>query len=188
MENIEVEDYKIEEVNQDQRRLYYLLAVAIPLIIFLLFLLLLRPNPKVPPEAKKTLAQNPSTQEYTVKNNSELTYNQQSEGEIQALTKYKVPLSADDEKVKLAVIKQNNPLSVTDDYTISYNAASDKFQVTLTTISIDSAKLEAVNWFENQGFSDSAICELPVEFIIDQKDADSLRGLNVVFDPLPPGC
>jgi hypothetical protein len=48
--------------------------------------------------------------------------------------------------------------------TIEYVSSADVFQVEIHTPDLQLGKEEAVNWFENSGFSMDAICNYPVEF------------------------
>jgi hypothetical protein len=161
-----------------QPKLFVILLIAIPVVIALLSFIGFSLKPKVTSEGGQ----------YSQKNDSTLKYDQEGVKKIQDLSQNKLPLSVSDEKVKSALVKKANPLASTENYNIAYNADKDSFKVEVTTIRINTAKDEAVNWFKTQGFSDQAICTLPVEFGIDNKDAESLRGLDIVFNPLPPGC
>jgi hypothetical protein len=161
-----------------QRKTRLLWIIAILAVFLVLFFIISFHTTKTPP----------GNSQYSVKNNSPLTYDQAGVDRINDLTKYRFALNSSDEKIKSILIKQHNPLLKTDNYIISYNSVSDKFQVQVATIEINTAKDDAVSWFKKQGFSDDAICHLPIEFTIDEKDAESLRGLDIVFNPLPTEC
>ncbi len=74
------------------------------------------------------------------------------------------------------------------DVSIQYVSAPNVFQVEILTTSLDQAKKEANAWFLLQGFSQDAICNYPVQFYINFYIAQQLRGHNITFNPLAPGC
>lgn len=143
--------------------------------------------------ARKSLIKQPavnqSPEANTIQaNGGPLTYDQEKTKRKNELLKNRAPLSTSDQISKEEEIKTPNPLKTTDMYKIEYLPSLDEFQVELTTIRINTAKADAVAWFKSQGFSDEAICKLPVVFTIDNRDAESLRGMNIIFNPLAPGC
>lgn len=125
---------------------------------------------------------------YSPPDNSQVTYNQQEVNKLQQLEQNRQKLSPSDAMVKVNLIKRGNPLATTDDYTITYNLATDMFQAEITTISFDIAQKEVDQWFFNQGMSAEALCELPLSFTLENSVAQSLKGFNAVFSPLAPGC
>lgn len=71
---------------------------------------------------------------------------------------------------------------------IDYLKAPNIFQVEILTINITQAKQETVAWFVSQGFSQTAICNYPVQFYLNYAVAEQLRDKNITFSPLAPGC
>src|SRR5664279_2965459 len=97
-------------------------------------------------------------------NGGPLTYDEESTKRKDELLKNRQPLSSPDQ-----ITKTPNPLKITDMYKIEYLPSVDEFQVELTTIRINTAKDDAVAWLKGQGFSDEALCKLPVVFTIDSQ-------------------
>lgn len=98
------------------------------------------------------------------------------------------PLSRTDQQARNKLITKTNPLQETADFSAEYVSAPDEFMVEIRTKNLDKAKKEAAEWFQNQGFSNEGICHLPIVFYINYEIAQSLRGMHIQFDPLPPGC
>jgi hypothetical protein len=62
-------------------------------------------------------------------------------------------------------------------------------QVELRDTNLDKAKKEALDWFDAAGFSMKGICDIPVQFYINNEIAEKLRGKkDIVFSPLAEGC
>jgi hypothetical protein len=125
---------------------------------------------------------------YSQKDTSQVTYNQQDVNKLQGLEQNRQQLSPTDAEVKVKLIREGNPLASTADYTITYEPTTDMFQAQIKTINISNAKKEVDQWFFDQGMSVEAPCELPVSFTLEKSVAQSLKGLDVVFSPLAPGC
>jgi hypothetical protein len=139
---------------------------------------------------KQTVEQNNSSKggQYSHKDNSLVQYNQDAVNKLHDLQQNKQPLSPADEVIKNDLINRGNPLAVTEDYTITYDLTTDSFQTQINTIDINDAKDEVVEWFTNQGMSTEAICNLPLSFTLEDSVAQSLKGLDIIFSPLAPGC
>ena len=71
---------------------------------------------------------------------------------------------------------------------IEYVESADLFQVEIFTTDIAAAKSEANIWFRDQGFSQQAICDLPVMFYLDLDVMGKLRGKNYIFSPVANSC
>ena len=76
----------------------------------------------------------------------------------------------------------------TPDVQIEYMQSLDIFMAEILTPNIANAKTEANAWFINQGFSQQAICNLPVMFYLSPEVNQQLQGTSVVFSPLPDNC
>ena len=70
---------------------------------------------------------------------------------------------------------------------IDYTASVDLFQVEILTTSVDSAEQEAVNYFTQEGMSQTGICNLPVSFYLNF-DVKNAIPTDTPFSPLAPGC
>lgn len=116
------------------------------------------------------------------------TYDEKSNSRLNSLLKNRQNLSIQDQAVKNKLIAMNNPLYENDDISIGYYAKSDTFQVEIRTISINSAKEQAASWFNKMNFSKEGICKLPLVFYMNTQTGESLRDLNIKFNPLTPGC
>jgi hypothetical protein len=125
---------------------------------------------------------------YSSKNNSPVTYNQDDVNKLHQFEQNRPKLSPSDAMAKVNLIKRENPLATTDDYTITYDPTTDIFQAEITTISINNAKDEVVQWFVNQGMSNEALCQLPLNFTLEDSVVQSLKGLDIIFNPLAPNC
>jgi len=109
-------------------------------------------------------------------------------GNLHKIFKDRPTLSEQDQAAKKAVIAEKNPLKTTDEYAVEYLSAPDEFMVEIKTTNFEKVKADTVAWFESQGFSTDGICNLPVVFYLNYDVAESLRGSNTIFTPLPPGC
>jgi len=125
---------------------------------------------------------------YSHIDNSSVKYNQKDVNKLQQLEQNRQQLRPSDAMIKVNLIRRKNPLVSTDDYTITYDPATDMFQAQIKTISIDTAQKEVDQWFFDQRMSVEAPCELPVSFTLEDSVAQSLKGLDIIFSPLAPGC
>ena len=130
----------------------------------------------------------PTGEVYTHTDNAPVRYNKNDVNKLYELEHNRQQLSPSDALIKVNLIKRNNPLAKTADYTITYDLPTDMFQAQITTISIDTAKREVDQWFFDQGMSVEAPCELPVSFTLENSVAQSLKGFDVIFSPIAPGC
>jgi len=106
----------------------------------------------------------------------------------------KIPLSEEDEKAKEKIInafpeyQYSGVIYESSNVIIDYTQSADAIQVEITTIDIDKAKQEAVDWLTKQGLSSEAICNIPVSFYLNYNISEQLRGSNTTFSPLAPNC
>ena len=123
------------------------------------------------------------------KTDQPIKLNEEKEKLLEDLVTHRKPLVEEsDQKAKAELIKHPNPLLTTNDYIVTYDKKDDFFQAEIKTIKISTARDEVVAWFRSKGFSGAAVCILPIQFTIDEQSAESLRGLGIIFNPLPPGC
>lgn len=160
------------------KKLIIIFIILIPLCIAIISLLLFM---------KQKNAPKPGI--YVFKDNSAVTYSQKDVKKLQKLEQKRQPLDPADETVKIKLIERRTTLlAKTSDYKIMYNPLTDMFQAQITTVNIDIAKKEVVDWFTNQGMSKEALCRLPLSFTLDTATAQGLKGLDITFNPLAPGC
>jgi hypothetical protein len=104
----------------------------------------------------------------------------------------KVPLSEADEKVKQNILSGINYesaiLQKSDGYQVEYVSPPGQFMVEIQTRDIARVKKEVKDLFLLQGFSEQAICDLPVIFYINWDLAQQMRSLRIKFSPLAEGC
>lgn len=97
-------------------------------------------------------------------------------------------LAEKDQQLVDELKREPNPLYQSDNIIVRYDPTQDIFVSEVTTVRIEPAKREAVNWFSVKGLSLEAICTLPVTFTINDQSAKDLKGLDIDFDPLPTEC
>lgn len=117
-----------------------------------------------------------------------VSYDKAGSAELATILRTRPQLSSNDLLIKNALIKQANPLYKNDNITIEYLPEEDIFQTEIHTIRIETAQNQAVAWLRSRGMSNAGICKLPLTFYVNEKDAESLKGLDIVIDPLPPSC
>lgn len=122
------------------------------------------------------------------KDNPPVTYDTEQTKKMIRILKERPVLSSSDMAIRDRLKSYENPVKITGDYSIEYLSAPNEFQVEIRTVDIVNAKTGALNWFKAQGLSTEGICRLPVIFYINYDIANQLRSLNIIFDPLPPGC
>jgi len=100
------------------------------------------------------------------------------------------PLPPDKEALKrklVAPLGAGGVLTDGPDFRIDY-ISPDIFQVEIKTTSIDKAKTAALEWFEQKGFTQEDICNLPVAFYLSSEVARQYQGSGLIFRPLPDFC
>jgi hypothetical protein len=126
--------------------------------------------------------------------NPPIEYDDQATQLLLEKIKNKTPLSQNDQSAKskiLALLPEEQVSGIiykSPNIIIDYTYSADAIEVEITTTNIDQAKQEAIDWFTEQGLSIDAICNMPVDFYLNYKIAESLRNSNTVFSPLAPQC
>jgi hypothetical protein len=115
-------------------------------------------------------------------------YDTESSARMLDLVENRVPLSPSDEVVKAKLSKRENPVHETETYSMEYISSADEFLVEIRTMNINQAKEESVAWLLKQGVSEDGLCHLPVVYYLNSDTANSMRDMNIRFNPLPPGC
>lgn len=124
----------------------------------------------------------------------EMAYKESSDGHSKLIDRLKnpVPLTVNDQNVKKQVIAEVGgkaaTLNETRSYKIMYLPTGDEFLVAIKDINIVRAKQEVKNWFISKGFSQNAMCDLPVSFFLDNLVVEQLKGLDITFSPIMEGC
>jgi hypothetical protein len=117
-----------------------------------------------------------------------VTYDQVAEKRLVAMLQNHPSLSESDQVAKVTLSHIENPIHQTYQYTMKYDPQMEEVVVEILSSNVDAAKENAIMWLKSQGLSDQGICTLPVEFILNDKAAEFLRGKNMVISPLAPGC
>lgn len=71
---------------------------------------------------------------------------------------------------------------------VEYILPVDEFKAQILSTSIDQAKKDAVQWFQQQGMSAQGICALPLNFYLQTNVARYLKENQIVFNLLPNEC
>lgn len=130
----------------------------------------------------------PTISPSTKPNTPAISYNEKGQQKLAQLIEKEPQLDEYDVTIKEDLSTRPNPLFTNENIEINYDQATDSVKVKIHTIRTVTAKNEAVGWLRGQGLSGQAICTMPVAFDIDPEVAENLRGLNIVFNPLPLGC
>lgn len=104
----------------------------------------------------------------------------------------KQPLSQSDSQIRTRLIaslnNQSGYLEETSEYRIEYVKAPNLFMVEILSNDAAQAKEASLNWFKEQGLSDSGICNLPVSIYLSSEVSQSFSSQNQKFDPIPEEC
>lgn len=101
------------------------------------------------------------------------------------------PVSQNDEVIKEKLISDassSGEIYKSSSFSIEYLPAADYFMARILNSNIEQTKNQINNWFLNQGFSQDAICNLPVILYLSPEVRDYLLQNNLQFDPIPKGC
>lgn len=101
-------------------------------------------------------------------------------------------LSTDEENARRKLIApfegNSGRVYATNEFTINYLRTPQYFMVEILSNNTQQAKENSQNWFNEQGLSDEAICNLPAIFYISPAVGNYLASNNLEFDPTPRGC
>jgi hypothetical protein len=121
-----------------------------------------------------------------------IKYNEASQGKIIEKLLRPPILTNNDALIRNSLLVPLNgsagDIYTTPDVTVSYLPAIKEFQGEIKTASIDLAKKEAIDWLRTQGMSQQGICNLPLEFFLNNDVINNPKLQNITFDSLPPGC
>lgn len=76
----------------------------------------------------------------------------------------------------------------TSEYQVEYVKTADSFMIELLSLDANGAKRNAHSWFQQQGFTDKGICDLPVVFYLSPEVLDYYKNSGLEFNPIPEGC
>lgn len=139
-------------------------------------------------EKNTTKSKVPTPTPHLTKTNPPVAYDKQSNMKMLDMIKHRTPLSPADTVVKNKIITKSGLVKETPTYKMEYIHAGDEFLVEIKTVNINQAKEDSVAWLKSKGLSDQGVCHLPLVYYLNHNAATSLRGLNIKFSPLPPGC
>jgi hypothetical protein len=120
--------------------------------------------------------------------NPAVQYNAEKSKQLHEVFTSRPALTENDKAARQKLTQKKNPLVEADLFTIEYLSAPDEFMVEIRTADIERAKAGTMEWLQDQGLTPDGICKLPVVFYLNYDVAQSLRGTNTEFNPLPPGC
>lgn len=83
---------------------------------------------------------------------------------------------------------RSGTLLQTSTFNLEYVKAPNDFEVEIKTTDVSQAKLDAIAYFENKGFTNDGICKLPLMFYLNQEIAQEYRQTNQIFSPIPDFC
>lgn len=176
-----------------------LLLVIIPLVLLAVnFILMAVVNPKnIKTPTSHITTPGPTTIHTTEavkkpQTNPPLLYNGETSKKMIEKLKNRTPLSTKDDTTKkriIAGIKGKSTVLITaPTFRVEYIRGPDVFMAEIRTTDIGKGRLDAKNWFISQGFTPQGACELPVVYYLNYATAQQMRGFNMTFSPLAPGC
>ena len=179
-----------------------LIGLSIILVIIIAFIILANLNAQNYHPSKRSgsvptltsLGGFPSFVPSPLATHPQINYDPAADRQIDNEIEHKRPLSPNDQQAKIKVLKLlpagqiNGLVYETDMFRIVYGSTLGVFYVEVTTSNYDEAKNEAVQWFRGMGFSQDAICNVPIMFYLNAEIADVLKEYNPTLSSLPPGC
>lgn len=136
---------------------------------------------------------NPSPSLAISKTPPQVIYNSAAGARLANKIIHRQTLSAQDTTVKQTtlntILKGNNSGIVyrNADVSVEYVKSMDLFMADILTPDTNKAKIETVTWFKNQGFSQQAICNLPLMFYLESGVSSEIQQ-DIQFSPLANGC
>lgn len=130
----------------------------------------------------------PLTQQST-QTKPRVKYQGGSLGKALARLTTRVPLSPSDQEIKQRLISQfpNGQINRTGMYSLEYVEGMNDFEVEILTTNVEQAKKEAENYLRGKGFSQDALCNLPVRFYLNSSVAKQIPK-DFIFNPLAESC
>jgi hypothetical protein len=89
---------------------------------------------------------------------------------------------------KLPAGKTSGELFTSPDFVIEYIKSPNIFMVEIKTIEIERAKKAVVDWFAQQGMSQDAICNYPIDMYVSGEVKEHLEKERVAISTIPTGC
>jgi hypothetical protein len=125
-------------------------------------------------------------------NNSSLHYDKKGVEKLLLDATTRPTPSQSDTQLRQQLIQELNEKSgtllQTPDFNLEYVKAPNDFEVEIKTTNVSQAKLDAISYFKDKGFSNDGICKLPLMFYLNSTVAQSYRQTNQTFNPIPDFC
>jgi len=172
----------------------FLIVAALILFIIVIAIAIINLTAPAPQQTVILVTPTPIPSKNTdLHSNPPVVYNAQAQGSLLNKVEERKTLTTNDQAAKTKMLSKissegSGTLYQSENVSIDYLSTPNVFQVEILTTNIDQAKKEAVNWFMSQGLSQDAICNYPVQFYLNFTIAEQLRGKNINFSPLAPGC
>lgn len=174
------------EITMESQNLKAVLIAGVTVFVIMLGIVLLK-SPSKSEQHKAGVVVTPTISQET-KTDPPVLYKKERNDKMLEILDTRPALSGSDKAIRAKLTALRNPLQNTNEYSLEYLSSPDEFMVEIRTVDINSAKEKVIAWLKNTGLSDEGICHLPVVFYLNYATANSLRGMNMQFDPLPPGC
>ncbi|HSX08822.1 MAG TPA: hypothetical protein VLF93_01590 [Candidatus Saccharimonadales bacterium] len=186
------------QIPKGKREYYFVILLAFILVLVIIsiaYILIAQPQQNQTTNTTVQTTVSPTSIPVSIiQPNTPLKWNPQSSRTFLQKEEQRTPLSSSDSQAKARILQllpagQNyGTVYSSQNITIEYIQALDIFEVEIFTINVANAKIEAENWFMQQGMSQAGICTLPVGFYPDSATASILIESDYVFNELPDGC
>jgi len=181
--------FNMMKKNRKQDIVAIILALILVSIVFAITIIIVAPPPTPKNPIPTVIIPTPiPTQPIP-----QIIYNSPDGAKLANKIIHRVTLSTPDSAAKTTtlttILKGDNSgvIYKNSDVSVEYVKSMDLFMADILTPNINEAKLETVTWFENQGFSQQAVCNLPIMFYLDSSVSYQLQK-TVQFSPLANGC
>ncbi|OGH52457.1 MAG: hypothetical protein A3G13_01175 [Candidatus Levybacteria bacterium RIFCSPLOWO2_12_FULL_37_7] len=123
---------------------------------------------------------------------SGIIYNSSSIVKLADKIDHRRPLNESEGNIRAKLISQalknKQVVNINVSYAIYYSKSYDMFQVEILSEHIAKVKQDVTEWFKDQGFSQSGICNLPIMFVLRSSLKNQLQDKNITFSYLLEGC
>lgn len=175
-----------------KKTLFLILGLVVIIIVLFLLSLFSAPDQTLTPTPSPSTFSNPRLPAEPLTSEKDKAYRTQDlEKDFKRLTE-KQTLAGQDLVIRNRLLSSLNGasgyLAQTDKYRIEYVKSPDLFMVEILSIDAENAKVDAENWFRDQGLSKQGICGLPVSFYLNSQVLRFFEENNIFFNPIPEGC
>lgn len=179
-----------------ENSLIILFGVIIVTIIFVIVFMTfssLNDNGRIE-EQERTITPSPTATTPASPTSSPLFYNQEATDRMFKVIENRPAISTDDNTIKQTIIARlpstetSGIVYTSEAVQIEYVQPANAMIAEIRIINITQAKEEATKWFLAQGMTQDGICKLPLVFYINWEVSKQLESLDIVFNPLAPGC